>query len=274
MKSDAKTKIVALIGSPVEHSLSPVMQNMMFARLGFNYLYSCFNVKKEELENSVKGIRAMDFAGANITVPHKIEIMRFLDSVEPVAKKIGAVNTVVNMKGKLRGYNTDFIGIISAIEEAMEISNKKILLIGAGGAARAAAYGISQKNGRLIIANRTLEKAQSLAQEFGCEHIGLDKLDSIKADLLINATSVGMVPDTGKSITTIKQLRNFSAVFDIVYNPFETRLLKDAKKAGCRTIPGLKMLAYQAAASFELWTGKKADAGLMFKIAKKSLAGE
>lgn len=271
---DAKTRLIGLIGNPTGHSLSPAMHNPMFEKLHLNYRYLCFNVEKNELNECIKALKALNFAGANVTIPYKTEIMGLLDEIDPVAKKIGAVNTIVTNGKKLTGYNTDFEGIIKSLEEYTVPEGKSIVLIGAGGAARAVCYAMKEKKARVIILNRTQKNAKKLAEEFGFEYAGLDKLDSIKADILINSTSVGMYPGINESICTRGQLENFRIVFDIVYNPAETKLLRDAKKAGCKTIPGLKMLAYQAAGSFELWTGKKADLAFMMNSAKKEISGE
>jgi shikimate dehydrogenase len=274
MKIDGKTKMCGLIGDPVMHSMSPLMHNAAFEKLGLNFKYLCFRVEKKKLKEAIQSMRALNIAGFNVTVPHKQEVMKHLDEIDAVAKKIGAVNTIVNKKGKLTGFNTDWKGLVKAIEEHTEIKDKKIVIVGAGGTGRAIAFGILKRGGNLTILNRTIEKARELAKELGCKFGGLDLLDTIKADFLINSTLVGMHPHIDESIATKEQLKNFKIVVDVVYNPFETELLKLAKKTGCLTISGLKMLVFQGAESFELWTGMKPDTKLMFHVAKKKLTGE
>ncbi len=271
---DGNTRICGLIGNPVAHSMSPFIHNAAFEKLGLNYKYFCFKVENNNLRQAIMSMRAIDIKGMNVTVPYKQQVIPFLDELDEVAKKIGAVNTIVNNRKKLKGFNTDYIGLIKAIEEHTTIKGKKIVLLGAGGAARGIAFGIIEKKGSLIILNRTVAKAKELAKEFGCEYGGLELMDKEKADLLINSTSVGMHPKENETIAKKSQLKNFKIVLDAVYNPIETKLLKLARDAGCKTISGLNMLVYQGAASFELWTGKKPDTKLMKKIAIKKLKGE
>lgn len=266
--TDSKTKLCGLIGNPVEHSMSPDMQNASFKKLRLNYIYLAFKV--ENVGEAITGLKEIGAIGANITIPYKVEIIKYLDLIEETAKRIGAVNTVVNNNGLLKGYNTDIEGFLKPLEEKIRIKDKDIALVGAGGAARAIAYGLSQKGGKLTIFNRTVENAKRLAEEIKCEYRGLKELKKIDAEILINATPVGMFPNVNESIVPKNVLKNM-IVYDIVYNPLETKLLKDAKKQKCKVISGIDMFINQGAASFELWTGKKAPINIMRKEVIKNL---
>ncbi|MFH1439393.1 MAG: shikimate dehydrogenase [Candidatus Woesearchaeota archaeon] len=303
-------KVCLLIGDPVEHSISPIMHNAAFEKLGLDFEYKSLEVKAEKLKIIAKNLSLPRIAGFNITIPHKQKIMDELDEIDDVARKIGAVNTVVNTvvntivniaglnqnckQGMLKGFNTDWLGALKAIEENLgndNLKNKKVVLIGAGGAGRAIAYamssvGISGEN--LIIMSKKKEDADKLAKEFDGKSVDISELikindkinKGIKADLLINATPVGMHPNVdesiiglvaGTSLSSVDVLKNFNTVFDIVYNPLKTKLLREAEKAGCQTIDGLRMLVHQGAASFEMWCGKKPDINLMYDVVKKEL---
>lgn len=280
----AKTRLCCLIGDPVEHSMSPAMHNAAFAELGLDYAYLAFRVPAQSLGQAVEGMRALDFAGANVTIPHKREVMKLLDEIDPLARDIGAVNTIVNDGGKLVGYNTDGEGMLKALEsEGIRPKGAKAVLLGAGGAAHAIAFTLAKKAGleSLYILNIVEADAKELAKRvqsaskarvsglaFSEENLAAAVGD---AGLVINATSVGMSPDKGKSLVPKRLLRKGLMVFDAVYNPLETKLIREAKAAGCVTVTGEKMLANQGAASFELWTGKKAPADLMLSIIRKGL---
>jgi len=192
---DSKTKLVGLIGNPVEHSMSPAMHNAAFKKLGLNWKYLCFRVDDKKVEEAIKAMRALNIAGFNVTVPYKQTVIPFLDEIDPVALKIGAVNTIVNDNCRLKGFNTDWIGLIKAIEEHIQIKGKKVVLLGAGGAARGIAFGIQESGGDLTILNRTVEKAKNLADEIKCSFGSLEELNKIRADILINSTSLGMHPN-------------------------------------------------------------------------------
>ena len=201
-------------------------------------------------------------SGLSVTIPFKQEIMKYVDSVEPDAAKIGAVNTVVKNGNVLTGCNTDMDGAIDAIKEKQDIAGKNVAIIGAGGVGRAIAYGIIKESGNLTIINRTVEKAEKLAGELGCRYGDLDSMDSLKdIDLLINATSIGMHPDVDRTPVTKEKLKKSAGaecvVFDSVYNPVQTRLLKDAAELGLETVSGEKMFLNQAARQFRLFTGRE-----------------
>ena len=282
MTISGKTKICALIGDPVEHTMSPVMHNTAYEKLGLDYIYIPFRVKPEQLARAIEGLRALNVRGFNVTIPHKVAIIPLLDGLDPLAEKIGAVNTVVNTDGELRGYNTDAEGFLRALlEHGIKPEGKKAVILGAGGASRAISYIMADKGARLMILNRQeeLDWAQDIAamikKDMGKEVkvLELSRLaEALEgADILINATSVGMSPNAESSPVPAKLLKKLPVVFDIVYNPIETRLLKEAGEAGARTIGGVDMLAWQGALAFEKWTGQEAPIELMRGEAVKML---
>jgi shikimate dehydrogenase len=255
---NADTKICCLIGDPVEHSLSPLIHNAGYQALSINYAYVSFRVK--DIKQAIDGIRGLGIRGASITIPHKTSAIKYLDRLDPLAEKIGAVNTIVNDDGVLTGYNTDGDGALQALEEVTTLSAKKTVLIGGGGAASAIAVGLKAKGVKLVVLNRTEAKASNLAKKVNASGFGgLNRLSEItSADILINATPVGMLPKTDQSIILKELLHDGLTVFDIVYNPKETRLLIEARERGCNIVYGYKMFLYQAARQFELFTGLKA----------------
>jgi shikimate dehydrogenase len=255
---NADTKICCLIGDPVEHSLSPLIHNAGYQALGINYAYVSFRVK--DIKQAIEGIRGLGIRGASITIPHKTSAIKYLDRLDPLAEKIGAVNTIVNDDGVLTGYNTDGDGALQALEEMTTLSAKKAVLIGSGGAASAIAVGLKAKGVKLVVLNRTEDKAAKLAERVNASGFGgLNRLSEIaSADILINATPVGMWPQTDQSINLKELLHNRLTVFDIVYNPKETRLITEARDRGCNIVYGYKMFLYQAARQFKLFTGLKA----------------
>jgi shikimate dehydrogenase len=281
-----KTKICALIGDPVEHTMSPVMHNAAFEKLGLDYIYIPFRVKPEQLTQAVAGLRALNVRGFNVTIPHKVSITPLLDSLDPLAAKIGAVNAVVNNAGLLQGYNTDSEGFLRTLTgRGIEPQQKNIVILGAGGASRAISYILAMHNAHLTILNRKLELdwavdiARLIQRELGKE-VKVEELIPralsaalAKADILVNATSVGMSPASDKSPVPARFLKRRLLVFDIVYNPIMTKLLKEAKLAGAEVIGGVEMLAWQGALAFEKWTGQSASVDLMLREAVKMLEG-
>ncbi|WP_456472570.1 shikimate dehydrogenase [Methanocaldococcus sp.] len=270
---NAKTKLIGLIGHPVEHSLSPIMHNAAFRDKNLNYVYLAFDVKPEKLKYVIDGAKALNIVGFNVTIPYKVDIIKYLDSLDKDAELIGAVNTIKIEEDRAIGYNTDGIGARRALEEELgEVKNKKILILGAGGAARAVAFELA-KNNYIIIANRTVEKAKKLAEEIKeklnaeVEYSDLNpNLEGV--NIVINATSVGMYPNVDvKPLLTAEQLKDVEAVMDLIYNPLETVLLKEAKKAGVKAINGLGMLIYQGAEAFKIWTGVEPN----IKVMKKAI---
>ena len=281
-----KTRICGVIGDPIEHTMSPVMHNAAFNQLDLDYIYVAFRVRKEELGKAVQGMRALNIRGLNVTIPHKVGIMPLLDELDPLARKIGAANTIVNDDGVLRGYNTDASGFLEVLlDEGVDPEGKNIVMVGAGGASRAISFILADRDAHLVILNRLVELdwAEKLAHEisnvFKKEVKALElNEDNLKmvlgdADVLVNATSVGMSPNITETPVPVTLLKSGLVVFDIVYNPLKTRLLREADEAGAKTISGIDMLVRQGALSFEKWTGQKAPVDLMKKEAIKVLEG-
>jgi len=278
------TRVCGVIGDPIEHTMSPVMHNAVFRELGMDYLYVAFRVKKEELGEAIRGMRALSIRGLNVTIPHKVEVIPFLDELSPLAERIGAVNTIVNDDGVLKGYNTDATGFLQALlERDVEPEGKNVVILGAGGASRGISFILAERGANLVILNRTWDKARECAsrvsQVFQREvrALRLDKENLrealTEADILVNATSVGMSPNINETPFPSKLLKSGLVVFDIVYNPIKTKLLGEAEAVGAKTIGGLNMLAWQGALAFEQFTGRKAPVELMKKEAVKALKG-
>ena len=282
MRISGATKIYGVIGDPIEHSLSPIIQNAAFEAAGLDSTFLAFKVKSAEVERAINGMRGLGIQGINVTMPHKNEVIKFLDGVEENARQLNAVNTIKNDKGKLYGFNTDGVGALNALREnGFDPKGKKVALLGAGGAARAIAYAIARETEELAIVNRTLNSAAELAnmiyQNFNSKVCAYTlsplaiKGTLSEAELLINTSSVGMKPNEARSPVNKRWLRSDLAVMDIVYNPVETKLAKEAKSAGAKVISGVEMLIYQGAASFEIWTGKKAPVEVMREAALNQL---
>jgi shikimate dehydrogenase len=267
------TKICCLIGDPVEHSLSPLIHNAGYQALGINYVYVPFRVR--DIKQAIESIRGLGIRGASVTMPHKTKAIKYIDKIDPLAEEIGAVNTIVNDDGVLTGFNTDCGGALKALEEVTTLGGKKAVLIGSGGAASAIAVGLKKKGAKLVVLNRTEDKARKLAKKVNAEGFGgLKKLSEISsADILINATSVGMSPKANESLIPKDLLHNRLTVFDTVYNPRETRLLTLARERGCAIVYGYKMLLYQAAMQFELFTGRQAPLAAMESALTQALEG-
>jgi 3-dehydroquinate dehydratase/shikimate dehydrogenase len=257
-KLTQETRIYGLVGNPVSKSRGFIMHNLAFKEQNTDAVYLNFLV--DNLKDFMDNFKDM-LAGLSITMPHKQEIMDYLDEIDPSAKKIGAVNTVVKKGNKLIGYNTDKGGAIEAIEEKIQLENKNVIMLGAGGVARAIGFGLIEKKAALTILNRTVEKAEKLASELNCDYKPLsdaEKVDWTNVDLLINATSIGMMPKTEETPIDAKYLKGI-IVFDSVYNPLITKLIHTAEKQGCQVISGIKMFINQAALQQKLWTGKEPD---------------
>jgi shikimate dehydrogenase len=265
------TMVCCLIGDPVAHSLSPLVHNAAYQALGIDFIYVPFQAR--DIRAAIEAIRGLGIHGASITVPHKVTAMQYLDCVDEEAREIGAVNTVVNDNGVLTGYNTDGTGARQALEEVTALTGKKAVLIGSGGAALAIATVLKRSGARLVILNRTVEKARHLAKMVNADDSGsLDKLPIVSsADILINATPVGMWPKVNESVIPWELLHQGLTVFDIVYNPKETRLLTEAKGKGCPVVYGYRMLLYQAARQFELFTGYQAPLPVMERALTEAL---
>ncbi len=273
-------KLYGVIGAPIEHSMSPLIHNDAFHQKGYNAHYQAFHVEPKNLKEAVVGMRALGVSGFNVTIPHKEAIIPLLDEVDDAAGRIGAVNTVVNRDGILFGYNTDGRGYVEALKEITSLSNKRILIIGAGGAARAIFYTLAQEEGiQVDLYNRTASKSADLIHEFSLGHlaqtISLDEAIERLGDydVVVQTTSVGMFPKTDESPVPLKKIKQGAVFSDIIYNPYETKLLKDAKVLGAVTQNGVHMFAYQAALAFEHWTGHLPDTDRMKKLVKEQLGG-
>lgn len=258
MKSPA---IFAVIGKPVAHSLSPTMHNSAFSAVAYHGLY--LPLELDDIGLAVSGLKALGFRGASITIPHKVAVMEFLDDVDEMALDIKAVNTIVNINGRLVGYNTDCTGAMRALSAKTGIKDKEVTVIGAGGAARAIGFGVKSEGGRLTIVNRSKEKGEKLAGVLDAAFIPLSEVTQLSCDILINTTAVGMTPQVDSMPVPKDVLDNHMVVMDIVYNPLKTRLLKEAEHIGCTTIDGVSMFIYQGAGQFELWTNLKAPVDIM-----------
>jgi shikimate dehydrogenase len=280
------TKFVGLIGNKLKHSISPIFQQAAFDYLGLDIRYEVWETAKDELPEVVEGMRDVSKLGANVTIPYKEAALPLLDDVDSDARRIGAVNTIVNRGDKLIGYNTDSSGFLRALREDGGFSprNKRAVLLGAGGAARAVGFALVGAGVKsLVILNRTQSRGEALAWDLkvsDTEVVALSWKDGktltalTECDLLVNCTSVGMKDSAGegKSPLGVGLIPKRALVYDVVYNPIETPLISAAKKAGARTLGGLPMLVYQGAASFELWTGKSAPIDMMMRVAKRALA--
>lgn len=262
--------IYAVFGNPVGHSLSPIMHNAAFKRMKIDAHYVPFCVKN--VEDAVRGIRGLDIRGVSVTIPFKTTVMPYLDEVDESSLRIGAVNTILNDgNGRLKGFNTDWIGLNRDLEESLEIRGKTFAILGAGGAARAAVFGILKEGGIPVIFNRTTETGEGVAREFGCPFYSLSEIEKIKADCLINTTSVGMAPDIEKSPLMKESLINFRWVVDIIYNPLKTKLLREAEEAGCTVLDGVGMFVHQGAEQTKIWMGMEPPRALMRGVVLESL---
>ena len=270
-------KTFCIIGDPIDHSLSPSMQNAAFQALGLNCTYIAFKVARGELKGSIDSLRALRISGFNVTVPHKVEVMEYLDELDTTAKRASAVNTVNSIEGIFKGYNTDIHGFIEPLlKRKVDFQGMNVLLLGAGGAARAAVASLSEQPGikKLVIANRDSERAEVLSRMgsslgLKCETVTLDEVHRVspESDLIINATTIGMGGEP--SMIDQKQIKKGSIVYDMVYRPVTTDLIENAKYAQAAVVYGYEMLVEQGAKAFEIWTGIAAPREVM----KKSLLG-
>ncbi|HTL62964.1 MAG TPA: shikimate dehydrogenase [Nitrospira sp.] len=284
MDIDATTQFCGVIGNPVEHSLSPAIHNAAFRKLGLNFVYLAWKV--EAIGDAVKGLRALgNFRGASVTIPHKVAVLPFLDEVERTAGHIGAINTIVAEKGNLLGINTDATGALRALHEAnVPLQSEPVVILGSGGAARAIAFALGVQAGvhrlhllgiddveRIALATDLMERTPMRVVDTFLDEQSL-KAALADARLLIHCTPIGMSPKAGISCVSRSLLHPALTVMDIVYNPRETKLLADAKAAGCRTISGLEMFLHQAAGQFERWTGQAAPTQVMRAVLESRFA--
>lgn len=275
-------KIYGVMGDPIAHSMSPDIHNDAFEKENIEAVYHHFHVTKEGLNDAMKGMKALGIEGFNITIPHKTSIIPFLDEVDELALAIGAVNTVVNKNGRFIGYNTDGKGFFKSLcdEISGDIKAKKTLVIGAGGAARAIYFTLVKEGVKQVdIANRTKERAAQLVSD--CPYDKVSKALSIieaeeslsQYDLIIQTTSSGMSPELDHSPLKVDQLKTGAIVSDIIYNPLQTKLLREAGEKGAETQNGLGMFINQAALAFEIWTGIMPDTARMTDIVLNKLGG-
>lgn len=275
MDINAQTRFCGVIGNPVEHSLSPAIHNAAFQKLELNFVYLAWRV--EHIADAIRGLRALgNFRGASVTIPHKVAAVPLLDEVEPTARHIGAINTIVSDGGKMSGYNTDATGALRALREGgARLSGQRVVMLGSGGAARAIAFALATEgaverldllgiddNERKALAGDLASKTAMAVQNTRLNEDSLKKVLP-ESSVLIHCTPIGMSPKVQDSCVPSSLLHPGLTVMDIVYNPRETRLLKEAAAAGCRTIPGLEMFLHQAAAQFELWTNRPAPTAVM-----------
>jgi shikimate dehydrogenase len=270
-----KTNIVGLIGNPVEHTMSPPMHNAAFDYLGLDFTYVPFNVEKNVLQDSIQGARALGIKGLNVTIPYKTRVMEFLDVIDKPAELIGAVNTIKFEEDVATGYNTDGIGAVKALEEIESVNNKKVVMVGAGGAARAVAFQLILSGiESLTIINRTPEKALKLKNEIESKvestvfygNLEILEKEVSNTDILIDTTPIGMYPHIDdEPVIRAEMMHSDLVVNDLVYNPLDTVLLKEAEKASAKGVSGLKMLIYQGAEAFKIWTGEDAPVDIMEK---------
>ncbi|MBO9310234.1 MAG: shikimate dehydrogenase [Chloroflexi bacterium] len=283
---DGRTQLVGILGYPVAHSLSPEMHNAAFAELGMNWRCVPLLVHPDKLAEALRGIAALGFRGANVTVPHKVACIPYLDRVTESVNIVGAVNTirVDGSDGRLEGFNTDVSGFLTDLA-ANQINigkDSRVVILGAGGAARAIGAGLVRSGAHITLVNRTVERGLQLASFLrssweGCEveAVGLEELEAVtrEATLIVNATSVGMFPHTDSSPWRdgVPFPKN-AVLYDTIYRPLQTKLMRDAERSGLRVIGGLGMLIHQGAAAFEIWTGRKPPIDLMRAVCLKRLS--
>jgi len=269
---DAHTDLYGVVGFPLGHTLSPIMHNTAFEVTGVNAIYLAFETK--DAEGCVRGMRALGIKGMSVALPFKSEVLPYLDDVDGMAEKIGAVNTIVNNNGRLIGYNTDALGALKALQDVVDLSGMSCLLVGAGGAARAIGFVLREEGVRLTVANRSPERGMELARSLQSPFVPLGDLRGIDADILIQTTSVGMYPHTDQCPIPEDLIKGDVVVMDIIYNPIETRVLKVARAHGSKTINGLSMFINQGAEQFRLWTGLEPPLREMTKVVKEALGLE
>ena len=272
MTIDQHTHLYGVVGKPTGHSLGPAMHNAAFLEAGLDAVYLAFET--EDLEGCIRGIKALGIKGMSVTIPFKSTVIPYLDELDPLARRIGAVNTIINDDGRLAGYNTDALGAYRALSEKGFLPVKNCLVLGAGGAARAIGLILKEKGFEISVVNRSDTRGNELARVLECPYIPLDRVGEHEADLLIQTTPVGMSPNIEESLVLEHVLREGMIVMDIIYNPVETKLLKIAKARGCETISGLSMFVYQGAEQFRLWTGINPPIDKMRRAAEIALQGQ
>jgi 3-dehydroquinate dehydratase/shikimate dehydrogenase len=267
------TRVYGVVANPVAHSMSPAIHNAAFAHCGIDAVYLPFRV--DDVAEFLAAYRALPMDGYSVTIPHKEAVIPLLDEIQPLARDIGAVNTIVVRDGRLWGSNTDWSAAVKAIEDALgegqALAGRRVLMIGAGGAARAMAFGLAERGCHLTIANRTHERGVRLAADVGCACVALADAPSVPYDIFVNGTSLGMHPRVEGTPLDHRLIAPGALVFDTVYNPLETRLVREARDAGCPTVGGLEMFVNQAVEQFELWTGVPAPREAMRAVVEERL---
>ncbi|MDE1176265.1 MAG: shikimate dehydrogenase [Edaphobacter sp.] len=266
---DNATKVYGVAGNPIKSSLSPIMLNAAFRRETVNAVYLALQATK--VNDLLKLVQELPIQGLSITMPHKQEIMQHLENTDPLSAKIGACNTIMRTQdGKLYGFNTDVAGIVGPLEKRISLKGAKVLVLGAGGAARAAVFGLRDRGAEVFILNRTAETAQKLARQAGAKTIKKEAVAKTQFDVIINATPIGMAGMKGAAMLDAKEL-NTKLVFDLVYNPIETPLIRLARQQGIPFITGVEMFVQQGARQFEIWTGKPAPEEEMLRVVLHTL---
>lgn len=282
---DAKTQVCAILGHPVGHSLSPAIHNAAFAELGLDLVYVAHDVRPEDLATAMLGIRSLNYRGLSITIPHKVSALSLVDEVDGTAQRIGCINTVVNQGGTLKGYNSDGLGALGAMRAAKaEPRGAHVVILGSGGAARAIAVTLvaeapPKKVTLLGVDEPELRALAETLRDAGTTEVIAGRLETgtlehalRDAQLLLHATPIGMAPKVDESVVPAQLLHSELTVFDAVYTPRRTRLLRDAQDRGCRIVEGLEMFLGQALVQFELWTGKSPPRATMRAVIEKRLA--
>lgn len=274
MTINGNTRVYGILGNPVHHSLSPVMHNAAFIGLEENRVYLPFKV--EDVGAALQGLRGLGIDGVSVTIPHKEKVMEYLDRIDPVAEKIGAVNTIksetVGERTLLCGYNTDWLGAVRPLAQFLDLQGEKAVILGAGGSARAIGFGLLEAGASITLCSRTPARGRALAEVLQCPWCALENIDELGGRILVNATSVGMIPDQERSPVAATVPARYEVVMDIVYSPLKTKLLSDAEAGGCVTINGLEMLLHQGVAQFELWTNRRAPVEDMRRALLRAVA--
>jgi len=261
MMPNTATDLFAVMGNPVCHSMGPLMHNTWFNACNVNAVYMAFAI--DDIHKGMAAMRTLNIKGASITIPFKEKILDCLDGVDPVAGEIGAVNTVVNRNGELWGYNTDCAGAVDPLKQISSLAGKCVYILGAGGAARAVAFGVAREQGRVVIVNRNEKRGKCLADHVKGSFVNWNDFTVSHADIIINTTPLGMSPDIHSTPVDKTAIQMDTVVMDIVYNPLVTRLLCDARSVGCKTIDGLSMFIHQGARQFRLFTGQEPPLALI-----------
>ena len=280
-----KTRVFCVLGHPVGHSVSPAMHNAALAQMGLDGVYVAFDVTPEGLADAVRGLQALGIGGINCTIPHKEALLPLMDELSEEAAFIGAVNTIVFSDGRRIGHNTDAPGFLASLRaEGADPAGKEVLVLGAGGSARAVVVALARSGARVTVANRTVERAEELASQLNAKfHANAVRAIELRAevlgptvagaDIIVNTTSLGMNPHSeGMPELPVDRIRPDAFVYDLIYNPLETRLLREARQRGARGAHGAGMLARQGALALELWTGRPAPAELMEQVILGALA--